>query len=163
MRVSFDPLTLEAAAFISQETGVNYANAWPFPEERWFCVSAYDGDRLMGVILCEFVNHFEAYFASAVADPRCATKRLLRATFTALFSRVVRLTAFVDTENRRAIRVSSRMGFVYEGFCRLGINGVRDAYTFGMLRGDCRFLSGYAGGTTNTLEFPDGQRHARPA
>jgi RimJ/RimL family protein N-acetyltransferase len=54
----------------------------------------------------------------------------------------VRLTAFIDVDNRRAIRVSTRMGFVVEGLCRLGINGKKDALTFGMLRSDCKFLTG---------------------
>lgn len=144
MNVSFAPLDLDEAQFISERTGINFVPAYPFPESRWFCVTAYDGDRIMGVILCEFINHFEALFNSAVADPRCATKRLLRAVYTALFSRVVRLTAFIDVDNRRAIRVSTRMGFVVEGLCRLGINGKKDALTFGMLRSDCKFLTGTA-------------------
>jgi hypothetical protein len=142
MNVSFDPLDLDATAFVSERTGIDFSSGYPFPEHRWFCVTARDGDRIMGVILCEFINHFEALFNSAVADPRCATKRLLRAVYTALFSRVVRLTAFIDVDNRRAIRVSTRMGFVVEGLCRLGINGKKDALTFGMLRSDCKFLTG---------------------
>jgi RimJ/RimL family protein N-acetyltransferase len=60
--------------------------------------------------------------------------------FSTLFTRVVRLTAFVDVNNQRAMRNAVSMGFVYEGFCRKGINGNRDAYTFGMLKEDCRML-----------------------
>lgn len=163
VKISFAPLTYEEKAFVSHRTGVDYTGA-PMDNDRWFCVTARDGDgKLAGVILCEFINHFEAYFTSAVADPRCVSRRLLRAVFTALFSRAVRLTAFVDVDNKRAIKNAIAMGFVYEGFCRLGINGVTNAYTFGMLKGDCKFLPGYAGGTTLTMEFPDGQRDARPA
>jgi hypothetical protein len=141
MNVSFAPLREDAARFITERTGIPYTQGAPFDERRWFCVTARDDQgAIMGVILCEFVNWFEAYFNSAVDDPHCATRRLLRAVFSTLFTRVVRLTAFVDVNNQRAMRNAVSMGFVYEGFCRKGINGNRDAYTFGMLKEDCRML-----------------------
>lgn len=153
MNVSFAPLREDAMLFTSERVGIDFSYGWPFDPTRWFCVTARQPDgELMGVILCEFVNWFEAHFNSAVANPRCATKRLLRATYTALFSRVVRLTAFVDVANARAIRNAISMGFVHEGLCRLGINGTRDAYTFGMLKEDCKFLPGFARGTTQIPE-----------
>jgi hypothetical protein len=110
------------------------------------------------VLACEFRTWFEASFNTVIVDRRCLTRRLLRAIFTALFTRAVRLTAEVSVNNRHALRLIERMGFVYEGYCRLGINGVEDAFVFGMLKGDCRYLPGYAGGTTITMEMPDGQR-----
>jgi RimJ/RimL family protein N-acetyltransferase len=75
-----------------------------------------------------------------------------------LFSQARRITAFVDVDNQRALKQMQRMGFVYEGYCRLGINGVRDAYVYGMLRDDCRYLPGYTGGTTLIMENDHGQR-----
>jgi hypothetical protein len=161
MNVSFAPLRKDAVAYLSERIGIDFTFGLPFRDERWLCVTARDDEgEIAGVILCEFVNWFEAHFNSAVADPRCVSKRLLRAVFTALFSKAVRLTAFVDTNNARAVKNAIRMGFIYEGFCRQGINGNRDAYTFGMLKGDCRFLAGYAGGTTTTMEYFDGQGRA---
>jgi len=53
---------------------------------------------------------------------------------------VVRLTALIDPSNARAIRNATAMGFVVEGLSRRGLDGHRDALTFGMLRSDCRFL-----------------------
>jgi hypothetical protein len=149
MSVSFNPLTPEAERFISQRTGIDYSHGAPFDEKQWFCATIYNpSGAIIGVILCEFVNWFEAHFNAASDDPRSTSRRLLRAVFTALFSRVVRLTAFVDVDNKRAVKNAIRLGFIFEGFCRLGINGRRDAYTFGMLKGDCKFLPNYAGGTT---------------
>jgi RimJ/RimL family protein N-acetyltransferase len=164
MSVSFNPLTQEAERFISQRTGINYSHGAPFNEKQWFCATIRNDEGvIIGVILCEFVNWFEAHFNAASDDPRSTSRRLLRAVFTALFSRVVRLTAFIDTANARAVRNAIKLGFVYEGFCRMGINGQRDAFTFGMLKGDCKLLPGFARGTTQTLEYFDGQGHARPA
>jgi len=141
MNVSFQPLRADAMTFISERVGIDFSYGIPFDPVRWFCVTARDDEgHIMGVILCEYVTWFEAHFNSAVANPRCATKRLLRATYKALFMRNKRLTAFIDVTNKRAIRNAISMGFVYEGFCRLGINGARDAYTFGMLKEDCRML-----------------------
>ena len=152
MNVSFAPLRPDAVDYLTTQVGIDYSYGAPFIEPRWLCVTARDDDGMvMGVILCEFVNWFEAHFNVACADPRCVTRRLMRSTFTALFSKAVRLTAFIDIDNGRAIKNAVRMGFVHEGYCRLGINGNRDAYTFGMLREDCRFLPIH---TTNRLMEP---------
>jgi hypothetical protein len=39
------------------------------------------------------------------------------------------------------------MGFVYEGYRRMGLEGTRDVLCYGMLRGDCKYLPGYTGST----------------
>jgi hypothetical protein len=95
---------------------------------------------LMGVLACEFKTFFDVHFNTAISDPRCMSRRLLRAIFTALFSKAARITAEVAVDNRRALKNVLRMGFVLEGYCRLGIEGTRDAYVFGMLKEDCVFL-----------------------
>ena len=159
MNVSFAPLRPDAVIYLTDRIGIDYRRT-NFESPHWLCVTARnDEGSIMGVIACEFVNSFEAHFNSAVSDPRCATRRLLRATFTALFSRAVRLTALIDPDNTRAMRNAVRMGFIYEGFCRRGINGVRDAYTFGMLKDDCRLLPDYTGGITMIME----PRYGQPA
>ena len=101
-------------------TGINYTRFWPFPEPCWFCAtSRNDEGRIAGVILCHFSSPFEAEFNTAVVDPRCVTKRVLRAVFTALFSRVVRITAQIAPDNTRSLRSVVRMGFKLEGHMRL--------------------------------------------
>jgi hypothetical protein len=157
MNVSFAPLRADAVEYLSQLVGIDYRYGVPFAPPNWFCVTARDDEgQIAGVLACEFKSWFNAFFNAAITDPRCMSRRLLRAMFTALFSTVVRVTAEVDVNNQRALRQMQRMGFVYEGFCRLGINGTRDAYVFGMLRDDCRFLPGYAGGTTRVMETHHG-------
>ena len=51
-----------------------------------------------------------------------------------------RLTAEVEPDNRRALRQVQRLGFVYEGYHPLGLEGSRDTIIYGMLREDCRYL-----------------------
>jgi hypothetical protein len=158
MNVSFAPLEPDASALLSMGTHADFGRG-PFTPPLWFTVTARDDEGvIMGVLACEFRTRFDASFNTVIVDRRCLTRRLLRAIFTALFTRAVRVTAEVATSNTRALRMMQRMGFVYEGYCRLGINGVEDAFVFGMLKGDCRFLPGYAGGTTITMEMPYGQR-----
>lgn len=157
MNVSFAPLKPDAVNFLTASTGVYYSDNFDAP--RWFCVTARnDEGGVMGVVACEFRTFFEASFNAAVANRHCLSKRLYRAIFKALFSKAVRVTAEVGVDNRAALRIVPRLGFVYEGYCRLGINGVQDAYVFGMLKEDCKFLPGYVGGTTRIMEMPDGQR-----
>ena len=78
-----------------------------------------------------------------VLDPRCMSRRVLRAIFTAAFAQAKRLTAEVEPDNRRALRQVQRLGFVYEGYRPLGVEGVRDTIVYGMLREDCRYLPGF--------------------
>jgi hypothetical protein len=75
-----------------------------------------------------------------VLDPRCLSRRVLRAIFTAVFAQAKRLTAEVEPDNRRALQQVQRLGFVYEGYRPLGLEGTRDTVVYGMLREDCRYL-----------------------
>jgi hypothetical protein len=139
------PLTPDAAVFLETETGVAFAH---LDLSDWFCVSCWnDHDAVVGVLTMEPRNWFDWHMSCAIADQRLMTRRLLRTIFKTMFSRAVRITALVDPGNERALKQVQRMGFVFEGFVRLGIEGTRDALMFGMLRADCPFLPGYQGGT----------------
>jgi len=142
MKVSFEPFALDAVEFLSQETGIDYGFI-DFTDPRWFCVTKRrDDGTLMGVIACEFKTWFEAHFNAAVADPSFIRAKLLATVFSTLFSQAVRITALIEPGNERAIKNARQLGFVYEGFLRLGVEGRRDALIFGMLREDCRWLPG---------------------
>lgn len=143
MRPAFDPLLPDAVAFLSAETGIDYSHT-DFSSPRWFCVTARrDDGTLMGVAVAEFKTWFDAYFSCAISDPRCLSRKLLGVIFRALFSKAIRITAEIDPGNDSAADQCRRMGFIYEGFKRMGIEGTRDALLFGMLHDDCRFLPGY--------------------
>lgn len=158
MNVSFAPLRRDAVDYLSQQVGVDFTYC-NFQSPTWFCVTARnDHGDLMGVLACEFRTSFDVTFNTAISDRRCLTRRLLRAIFKTLFTKAVRITAEIPTHNHDTIRMMERMGWVYEGYCRRGINGVDDALVYGMLEEDCRFLPGYSGGTTKVMERPYGQK-----
>jgi hypothetical protein len=106
----------------------------------------------------EYLHDFDGFFTAAVLDPEVMNRKLLRAIFATLFSRVVRITATVDPDNHPSKKALLRLGFVYEGFLRMGLDGVRDAELYGMLRGDCKYLPGYAGGTIVKEGLGNGHR-----
>jgi hypothetical protein len=142
MKVSFAPLQLDAIDFLSEETGVNYRFI-DFTDPAWFCATKRrDDGTLQGVIACEFKTWFDVHFNTAIADPGFMRAKLLGAIFRTLFSRARRITALIEPTNERAIKNARRLGFVYEGYLRMGIEGDRDALIFGMLPHDCRFLPG---------------------
>lgn len=143
MMLSFKPLALDAVEFLSERTDINYGFV-DFTDPRWLCVTArHDDGEIAGVVACEFKEWFDAHFSCAVDDRRCLSRRVLRAIFRALFSRAVRVTALISPDNELAISGARRMGFVYEGFLRMGVEGKRDALIFGMLADDCRYLPGF--------------------
>lgn len=151
MKLSFAPLRADAVELLSWATDIDYSRS-DFAHPRWLCVTARRADdRLMGVAVFELKTWFDAYFSIAIVDPRCASRRVLRVMFDTVFRQAVRVTAEVDPGNEHALRQVRRMGFVYEGFKRLGVEGRRDALMFGMLREDCRYLPGYTGPTVTPL------------
>lgn len=164
MKVSFAPLRPDAVALLSWAIEVDYSPA-DFTTDRWLCVTARrDDDRLMGVAVFEIKTWFEAMFSTAIVDRRCMSKRLLRVMFDTVFRRVVRVTAEIDPGNAVAERQVRRMGFVYEGFKRFGLDGRRDALLFGLLRHDCRYLPGYHPALSSVPSLALGGQHGqRPA
>ena len=141
MKPSFAPLDLHAKQFLTDRTGIEFRHV---DMRHWLCATARDDyGHILGVLACEPKLPFDWHFSCAIADPRCMSKRLLRTIFSALFKLgAVRITALISPDNHRAIKGAVRMGFVYEGFIRQGVEGHRDALLFGMLRQDCRFLNG---------------------
>ena len=105
------------------------------------CVTARSPrGSVIGVFIAEFMVWYEAHITCAITDPRFLTRRLLRAIFSTLFSRGVRVTAMTRPENEQGIRILEHLGFLYEGYLRLGIDGRWDGLIYGMLRQDCRWI-----------------------
>jgi len=147
MRVQFGDLPDYGKELLTEHLNINFM-PWVMKAPRWFSAWALDdvGD-ITGVFATEFKYPWEGYVTVLVRDPRCMSRRTLRAIFTALFSQARRLTAEVEPHNERALRQVQRMGFVYEGYRRMGLEGSRDVLCYGMLRDDCKYLPGYAGPT----------------
>ena len=127
-----------------------------FKAPRWFSAWARnDAGHITGIFAIEFPFWFEGRVTIMVLDPRCMSRRVLRAIFTAAFTQAKRLTAEVEPDNRRALRQVQRLGFVYEGYRPLGLEGSRDTLVYGMLRDDCRYLPGYQGSPARPAVPPE--------
>lgn len=146
MRVRFGDLPREAQQVLSRGLGIDYSMS-DFRAPRWFSAWATSGHEITGIFAIEFKYPFDGYVSILVRDHSCMTKNVLRAIFTAAFSQAVRLTAEVEPHNRLALKQVQRMGFVYEGYKRMGLEGTRDVLQYGMLRDDCKYLPGYKGPT----------------
>lgn len=134
---------------------------------NWFCVTVREpitGHVIAG-LACEFKTPFDAHFSAAIDHPDAISRRLLRGIFRALFSRAARLTALVDPVNFAAEDMVERLGFVYEGFLRRGLDGRRDALLYGMIPEDCKFLGVRAARTIGEERWspsPKPQTHTIP-
>jgi len=138
--VSFAPLDEAAQRYLSLRTGVDYT-IFDYTLPAWLSVAVRDDDEfIMGVLVAEFQVPFEALITAAIDDPRFMSRRLLHAIFSTLFSRAARVTAQCRPDNEKSIRAIRHLGFQYEGFKRLGIEGKWDALMFGMLRHECRWI-----------------------
>jgi ribosomal protein S18 acetylase RimI-like enzyme len=147
VKVAFGNLPEDGQAMLTQHLRVDFTR-FDFRAPRWFSAWARnDNGNITGIFTIEFPNWFEGRVTVLVLDPRCMSRRVLRAIFTAAFTQARRLTAEVEPDNRRALRQVQRMGFVYEGYRRLGLEGTRDTMMYGMLRDDCKYLPGYQGPT----------------
>jgi len=147
VKVQFGDLPDDAQYHLSNATGIDFS-PWRMVAPRWFSAWARDErGAIAGIFAIEFKYVWEGYVNIVVMDRRCMTRRALRSIFTAAFSQAVRLTAEIEPHNRRALRQVQRMGFIYEGYRRMGLEGSKDVMCYGMLKSDCKYLPGYQGPT----------------
>jgi hypothetical protein len=140
VKISFGDLPLDAQQLLTSHLRIDFSSC-SIKAPRWFAAWARnEKGYVTGVFAAEFQTWFEAKITVLVLDQRCCSRRVLRAIFTALFSQAKRLTAEVEPDNRRCLRVVQRLGFSYEGYHPLGLEGTRDTIIYGMLREDCRYL-----------------------
>jgi hypothetical protein len=143
VKVLFGDLPSDAQAMLTQHLHVDFSHC-SFKAPRWFSAwSRNERGYITGVLAVEFQTWFEGKITVLVLDPRCLSRRALRAIFTALFSQAKRLTAEVEPDNHRALRQVQRLGFQFEGHHPLGLEGIRDTLVYGMLKEECRYLPGY--------------------
>jgi RimJ/RimL family protein N-acetyltransferase len=147
VKIHFGDLPDDARQLMTSAMNIDFM-MWPMKAPRWFSAWTRDERGLVaGIFSIEFKYAWEGYVNVVVMDQRCMTRRALRAIFTAAFSQATRLTAEVEPHNHKALRQVQRMGFVYEGYRRMGLEGTRDVLCYGMLKGDCKYLPGYTGPT----------------
>lgn len=153
---SFAPLRPDAVRYLIERTGIDYTRT-DFSRPDWFCFTAREHGKVIGVGVFEFRLWFDAYFTIALDTPRAVTRRALRAAFTAVFSQAKRITTEQPVDPRLQ-SLAKRMGFVIEGYKRLAIEGRWDALQLGMTADTCRYLRrAPRGSQAATNEDHDGQ------
>ena len=116
----------------------------PLDSPAWFTVTVREDitGHVVAALACEFKTPFDVHFSAAIDEPEAITRRLLHGIFGSLFTKARRITALVEPGNAEAEDMVKRLGFVYEGFLRRGLDGEKDALLYGMLREDCKYLPG---------------------
>lgn len=138
--ITFEPLADDAKNFLLDRTGIDF-HGLVLADPNWVCATSRSpAGAVNGALLGEFVTSFDVHMTCALDDPSIISRRLLHAIFTTFFSRAVRVTAHARPDNEKSIWGIQRLGFKYEGYCRLGIEGRWDALVFGMLRNECRWI-----------------------
>ena len=132
----------EVLAFLREEIGLDLSGQNLDNSNHWlFVVARNDHGAVIGTLVMEAKNWFDWHLSIAVVDTRCLMiSRLHKLVWSTIFEKAVRVTILLDPENEALERKVRKMGFVYEGFLRKGLDGSRDALVFGMLREDCRWL-----------------------
>jgi len=141
MRFDFRP-SEEAVEFLREEIGLDLRGQDLDRTDRWqFVVARNDHDAVIGALVLEAKTWFDWHLSMAVVDHRCLlVTKLHKMLWRHVFEHAVRVTVLIDPENAKLEHTVRKMGFVYEGFLRHGLDGDRDALVFGMLREDCRWL-----------------------
>ena len=138
--ITFEPLQPDAVRFLSVRTGGDFSG-YDYTLPAFVCAtSRTDDGAVTGVLMGEFTSRWEVHMTCAVDDNAIISRRLLHAIFATFFSCAVRVTAMCRPDNKRSETGIRRLGFKYEGYSRLGIEGKWDALVFGMLRHECRWI-----------------------
>lgn len=71
-----------------------------------------------------------------------------RALFSYPFNELgcARITAVVGRKNKRSRGLVRKLGFIEEGLHRKGLDGFEDAFSYGMVRENCRWIKGRTDG-----------------
>lgn len=128
--------------FLREEIALDLQGQDLHRPDRWlFVVARNEHGAVVGAMVFEWKTPFDAHLSMAVVDHRCLLiAKLQTMVWEAVFDRAVRVSIQIDPENAPLEATVRRLGFVYEGFLRRGLDGLRDALLFGMLREDCRWL-----------------------
>lgn len=132
----------DVLAFLREEIKLDLGGQDLDNPDRWLFVAAKnDHGAVVGVMVFEFKTWFDAHLSTARVDGQMILiPELLAKIFATVFSRAVRVTMLIDPADPRVEKQVRRLGAVYEGFLRRGLDGHRDALVFSMLQEDCRFL-----------------------
>jgi hypothetical protein len=100
------------------------------------------GGALAAGIVFHNWRRTDVEIVAAADSPAWAYPATLRTLFFYPFVTLgcVRVTAIVGRRNRRSRAFVAGLGFRLEGVIRRGLDGRQDAFVYGLLREECRFL-----------------------
>ena len=98
--------------------------------------------QLVGGVVFSKYSGFNIHFSCAFKQVGWARRETLRTLFSFPFVQLdcVRLTATTGRKNKVARKALTDVGFTHEGVCRRGYDGREDAFIYGMLKEQCKWL-----------------------
>jgi len=102
----------------------------------------FDEDKLVGGVVFSEYRVEDITFSGAFEDKRCFTRKGLRTFFHYPFKQLKchRITAYTETDNKRANKLLKKLGFTLEGTMREISEKGKDANIYGMLERECKWL-----------------------
>ena len=107
-----------------------------FKAPRWFSAWARnDAGHIIGIFAIEFPFWFEGQVTILVLDPRCMSRRVLRAIFTAAFTQAQTTDRRSRAGQSPGAAAGAAAGLCLRRLSPLGLEGARDTIVYGMLQG----------------------------
>jgi hypothetical protein len=98
--------------------------------------------QLVGGVVYHAYRTFDIQLSAAFDTVGWALPGTVRALLAYPFNElgVSRVTAFTGRKNKKAKKLLTDLGFTLEGVAKRGLDGIEDAFAYGLLREDCRWL-----------------------
>ena len=100
-------------------------------------------DVLWGVVYEDYHPEASVRMSIAISDPKCVTRRAIRAVFGYAFQQlgVKKVFAWVDDDNPKSLKFCQQLGFRIEAVLT-GLQKDGDRYILAMHRTECKWLTG---------------------
>lgn len=112
--------------------------------EAQSAIGVEDGGKLICGVMYSHYNVHDIRMDIAALHPKWCTRKHLFYFFAYPFLQLgcARVTGIQAQANTRAHQMAERLGFTKEGVLRAGWDGERDAWIYGMLKAECRWIGG---------------------
>lgn len=130
------------ASYVNEKTGAVF-----LPGMFQALTVVNDSGEFCAVVIVANYRQVDCEITCVSETPAAWRPHVCRAVFTYVFDTLgcARCTCITTKANRKARSFLTSLGFQLEGRLRKGIDGVKDALLYGMLRSECRFLADYQG------------------
>lgn len=115
-----------------------------FDPKLCVCFASLSNDgKINGVCVVDRFTQYGCELSVASTTPRFLTRDFLDVIFHYVFitAKKTRITAMIEEDNHKAMRLNQGLGFVIEGTLK-GWYGKKDGIVLRMLKEECRWLKG---------------------